>query len=148
MAGRKIYYLRALKKAELKEPDYLAVYKDLVTALEKEGDPRAAYAIATWYLSGLHVKKDCKKAVELLTIAANFDIPDACFDLAICFEKGNGVIKNLEKSFYYYMKGALAGDPQSHYETGRCYYHGIGVKKNKDLGEILLKKAERLGITT
>ncbi|WP_414683523.1 tetratricopeptide repeat protein [Mucilaginibacter sp.] len=57
-------------------------------------------------------------------IAAEQFHAEACFDLAVSYEIGVGVKKNLPLAFKYYQKAALLGDKQSIYETGRCYVQG------------------------
>ena len=83
----------------------------------------------------------------LLKRAADKNVADACYDLAVSYEKPEGVAANLEKAFELYVKAALHGDNQSFHEVGRCYYYGIGVPSNKTLADIWLEKAEELGIT-
>lgn len=92
-----------------------------------KGNGKAEYALTTWYLYGKEVKKDLKKAVELLKKLADKNISEANFNLTVCFETGQGIKQDLV--FKHYLKSALLGDKQSLYEVGRCYYHGIGVKK-------------------
>ena len=83
----------------------------------------------------------------LLKRAVNKNLPEACYDLAVCYEEPAGVVKNQEKAFELYLKAALYGDKQSFHEVGRCYYYGIGVIKNKSLADIWLEKAEELGVS-
>lgn len=65
----------------------------------KRGDASAAYALATWFLFGRHVKKDYGRAVVLLKQAANENISEALYDLAVCCEKGTGTPKNEKKAY-------------------------------------------------
>lgn len=113
-----------------------------------EGEPRAAYALGTWYLHGYGDKigKDIDKALELLQQAASENVPGALFDLAVCYEKGEGLTKNLRTAMEYYLRAALNGDDQSVYEVGRGYHYGIGFEKDRKLSEIWFDRAEALGV--
>ena len=121
---------------------------DLICAAHEEGDARATYAFATWLLFGTrHCKKDLRTAAVLLKQAAEADIADAAYDLAVSYEGGNGVRKSLKAAFRYYVQAALLGDAQSHYEIGRMYFWGIGTARDRDMAELWLAKAEMLGVT-
>lgn len=138
-------YDEAWRKARRKgaEPDDVA---PLLTAAHEAGDPRATYALATWYLHGRVFKKNVRRSVTLLREAAKRRIPDALYDLAVCYERGEGVSKNSRKAFELYVRAALQGERQSVYEVGRCYYHGIGIARDRRLARVWLDRAEELGI--
>jgi len=142
-AGEKAYR-QALSEARKKNPRLDIVLELLNTAIEKN-NPDAMYALASWYLHGKHVRKNYAKACALL-LPASARVADASSALAICFEKGQGVKKNLSKAFYYHVNAAMLGDPEAYYEVGRCYYYGIGARKDADLAEVWLRQAERLGV--
>lgn len=112
------------------------------------GDLRAAYAVATWYLHGKGdvVAPSLSRAIPLLR-KSSVDVPDAAFDLAICYEKGAGVPKNANKAVALYLRAALRGQPQSHYEMGRCYWHGLGVNRDRKIARVWFDRAEELGIS-
>ena len=147
-ASMNTFYQKALKEMEKKSPDFIKVKDLLVGGVDaKCGD--SAYALATWYLHGYdeaEVKQSYSKAIDLLEIAVNGNIPSAAYDLAICFEKGESVEINEQKAFELYVKAALFGDSQSFHEVGRCYYHGIGVSQDQNLADIWLDRAESMGI--
>lgn len=134
-------YEKALREIRRDKPDIALVIK-LLNAGVEGGDPRAAYALATWYLHGEHVRKNRRRAVELLKQAAEKNVPDACFDLAVYFEKN----KDKKSAFAHYLKAAIRGDAQAIFAVGRCYYHGIGVAKSKSMADIWLDRAEELGV--
>jgi TPR repeat protein len=140
-----ILYKKALTEASKDNPDIDRVLNLLNEAIKKE-NPRAFYALGSWYLHGKNVKKDFKKAVTLLKKAADKNISSANFDLAICYETGVGAKKDDKKAFECYLKAALEGDKQAYYEVGRCYYYGIGITKDEKIGNIWLDKAQSLGI--
>ena len=109
-------------------------YPLLVKAMEA-GDYRAHYAIGTWYLYGKHVKASVKKAVGLFKLAADHDVGDAAFDLAVCYEKGEGVKQDLAKAAAFYLRALRCGDDSAAEELRRMFYWGIGVEKNRAIAE-------------
>jgi len=85
--------------------------------------------------------------LKLLEIAANANVPDALFDLAVSYEKGELGGRNTKRAFKLYLRDALRDQHQSVYEVGRCYEYGIGVKKDTRLAEIWLDRARERGVT-
>jgi TPR repeat protein len=140
-------YDRALKAALKAKQPTKKVYEMLVSAASG-GDARAAYALATWHLHGTKfIKKDLRRGTNMLEQAASGNVPDACYDLAVSYEKGIIVKQSKRKAFEFYTRAALFGEHQSVYEVGRMYYHGIGTRKNLRLAEVWLSRAETLGIS-
>jgi len=78
--------------------------------------------------------------------AANDDISDALYDLAVCHEMGVGIKQNLRMAAESYLNAALLGDGQSTYEVGRCCFYGIGFEENRRVARIWLYHARRMGI--
>lgn len=144
MKGDRIYSI-ALKEA-LKEDANLELAFNLLISAKSKNNPKAMYALGTWYLFGKFVEKDFNEAFKLFLQASYGNIPEACFDLAKCYEEGVGVVKSLSNAFESYLKAALLGDKQSLYEVGRCYYYGIGIKKDKKLADLWLEIAAHNGI--
>ena len=142
--GSKPYQL-ALREALKKRPDYKQVLALLKRAL-KQGDPYAAYALATWYLHGSRgFKKDIRKGTALLKQAAQGAVASANYDLAVSHENGIGVRKNEKRAFELYLTAALLGDKSAFFETGRCYFYGIGTKQDRRTAKIWLTRAKQLG---
>lgn len=139
-------YLRALNEMRSKAPRLDVAWSMLEEALN-EGSADAAYAMATWYLHGMHVRKNASKAVALLEIGSTAGIPSAKYDLAICYENGKGVVKNLKKAFSLYVEAALRGESSSIYEVGRCYFYGIGTRQDRTVARLWLDRAREVGIT-
>lgn len=121
------------------EPD--EAYPLLIKAME-EGDHRAHYAIGTWYLYGTYVKANARKAVALFKIAADHDVADAAFDLAVCYEKGEGARRDLAKAAAFYLRAWHCGDTSAVYELRRMFYWGIGVTKNRAIAEEFARISE------
>jgi TPR repeat protein len=128
-------YNKATKLALQDEYNPKEVIELLITAIEKYRNGKAAYALATWYLFGKHVKKNFTRGFELLQMSIDWDpSKEAYFNIAYSYEAGKGVDKDLKKAFQYYLLAALYGDKQAKREVGRCLYYGIGIAKNKELG--------------
>ncbi|WP_243350388.1 tetratricopeptide repeat protein [Stenotrophomonas acidaminiphila] len=106
------------------------VYPLLLEAMDA-GDYRAHYALGTWYLYGRHIKVSNKKAVSLFRQAAENDVAEAAFDLAVCYEKGEGVRKDLSKAAAFYLRALRCGDESAAEELRRMFYWGFGVEKNR-----------------
>lgn len=143
MKGDRIYK-SALSEAQKDNADLNYVF-GLLEKARKQNNPKATYALGTWYLHGKFVKRDIDKAFALIKEAADENITDACFDLAVCYENGTGTPKDLPNAFKSYLQAALLGDKKSIYEVGRCYYYGLGVKKDLGIAEIWLAAADLYG---
>lgn len=128
-------YSKALKLASQEEYDYTEVISLLKEAIETYNNSKAAYALATWYLYGKHVRKSYVKAFELLNKSIEWEPnKNAYFNIAVCYEIGKGTKKDEKKAFQSYLLAAFYGDNKSKYEIGRCFYYGIGIEKNEELG--------------
>ena len=140
--GDKKYY-RALHLAEQESYNH----KDVIRLLEESvilGNKKAAYALASWYLNGYHMRKNYKKAFELLQMAVLdgsengfVQYKDALYDLAVCYEIGHGTLKDTRLAYSYYLKSAFNGDKQAIEEISRCLYYGIGVSKDRELSSMI-----------
>ena len=140
-------YDRALKLAQREKTPSRKTY-DLLLRADQEGDTRATYALATWYLFGSpFTKVNYRQGAALLRRAAAGKIAEAAYNLAISYEKGLGVKKSAARAFELYVQAALLGEAQAYCEVGRMYYWGIGVPRNRRLADHWLAKAESLGIT-
>ena len=54
----------------------------------------------------------------------------AQYAIGNCYADGNGVAKNPEQAFYWYMKAAEQGHPDAQWSIGNCYEKGKGVSLN------------------
>ena len=57
--------------------------------------------------------------------------PKEQYSLALCYQSGKGVEKNLEKAVYWCNKAAEQGYSQAQHSLAACYHNGTGV--NQDL---------------
>ena len=126
------HYSRALAILRRNPEAQDRAYPLLLEAME-EGDYRAHYAIATWYLHGHHLRQNLAKSVRLLRQAAKHDIAEAAWDLAVCHEVGSGVPKDGAKAAAYYLQAFRLGDRGAAHALDRLFYWGIGVSKCRPL---------------
>ena len=66
---------------------------------------------------------------EVKSLAEKGDAEAQC-RLAIHYEKGEGIEKDIAKALEWYTKSANQGYHWSQYNLGACFYHGKGVRKN------------------
>lgn len=79
-----------------------------------------------------------QRAIQLFKLveeSANFQFHPWVYNiLAICYQEGVGVAKNIKKSFEYLQKSSKAQaskqDLGSHFQLGLHYLYGIGCEKN------------------
>jgi uncharacterized protein len=140
-------YDHALELMNTSNPDVRKSFA-LLQAAHAEGDPRATYALATWYLHGQApvAERDTAKARCLLEAAAAARVPDALYDLGVYYERGEDGAADPSRAFRNYLQAALRGDRQSVYEVGRCYHYGIGTTADEDTAVIWLDRAAELGV--
>ncbi len=82
-----------------------------------------------------------QEAAQWYRLAAESNSAKAAFKLAELYEEGNGVPKNDEEAFRWYLKAEHLQDKESavlglgddaHFAVGRCYAEGRGVRKDSD----------------
>lgn len=135
-------YALALKQMARKQPDLQRAAGLLARAM-KEEDPRATYALGTWYLHGRYFDKDERKGTRLIKAAASHGVADAMFDLAVSLEKGIGTKKNARRAALAYLRAALSGDEDAVYEVGRCLHHGIGFARDRLAAAVWYERARK-----
>ena len=70
----------------------------------EEGDPRAAYALAEYYDDHPLIITNYKKAAKLYLFAAERGVPEAQYNIANMYERGDGVKKDLLQSVRWYLQ--------------------------------------------
>jgi TPR repeat protein len=132
MNGIKLYE-KALKMAQTENPDLQKVY-DLLEQSAAAECHQAMYALGNWYINGILVKTNHKKAVEWFTKAAELGSPEAHYDLAVSCEEGKGIKKDRNAAMLHYAEAMLLGEKQSIYELGRLLYYYSDKLDIKSLG--------------
>lgn len=96
---------------------------DFLLSASNDGDAYSNYALGTWYLDGFFLKKDKAKGVKLIRQAAEANVAYAAYDLATCYELGEGgVRRNINQATRYYLRAFLWGDLQAAAALERILY--------------------------
>ena len=98
-----------------------------IAVRENDTDPVHNFLIGLAYLNGIDVEKNNERAVELITSAAEAELPEAMDKLAGMYEDGDGVdcnfreeIKWRERLLEVVMKDSQADDPESETYITKC----------------------------
>ena len=81
------------------------------------------------------------KAVEWFRKAAEQGNDVAQYNLAMCYERGEGVVKDLAEAVKWYRKAAEQGNDVAQVILGTCYESGKGVVKDLTEAEKWYRKA-------
>jgi uncharacterized protein len=92
-------------------------------------------------------KKDYKKAVEYLNQSMNNKNPYANLALAFLYYKGDGVEKDLDKSFKL-LQDSSDVDPNAAYQLSRFYLQGINTQVDTKKGIQLIEFAASKNLLT
>jgi hypothetical protein len=109
----------------------------LLLESHRQGDARASYTLATWYIHGRFFDVNPRKAVSLLRKASRAGIREATFDLAHAYEIGFGVAKSPTKAFRYYVEAARKGDIGALKVVVHCVFFGIGFPTSRSLALLI-----------
>jgi len=77
------------------------------------------------------VKQQNAKLIEE-HLKADAGDPDAQYAVACRYDSGNGVSRDFEKAFYWWMKAAQQGHSVAQFNLASMYENGDGVPKNYD----------------
>lgn len=108
--------------------------KDLEKAFQlyqyaaSNGHTLSQYRLGTLYSRGLGVKENSKKACDLFEQSSIY--PGAAFNIAICYQTGDGRIKNLKKAHHYFLKAAKKQHVESQLAIAMDFEYGRGVAVN------------------
>jgi len=111
-------------------------------ALKK--DKNALYHLAMLLIK--HEDKDFALVARLLEQAADLEHPHAQYNLAVMYQKGDGVPQNMSKAFYWYEKSANANLAIAQYNLGMIYFEGAIVEKDEAKAKELWEKAAVQGL--
>ncbi|MBN2300396.1 MAG: sel1 repeat family protein, partial [Acholeplasmataceae bacterium] len=104
---------------------------------------------ALYHLAMILIKqedKDFKVIARLLEQAAAQDHPHAQYNLAVMYQKGDGVVQDLKRSFFWYEKAANANLAIAQYNLGMIYFEGAIVEKDERKAKELWEKAAAQGL--
>ncbi|MFP4177745.1 MAG: tetratricopeptide repeat protein [Acholeplasmataceae bacterium] len=111
-------------------------------ALKKEKN--ALYHLALILMNDQ--KKPDSYIRRLLEQAAVLEHPHAQYNLAVMYQKGDGVEQDLRKAFLWYQKAAEADLDIAQYNLGMLYLQGLGTEKDVKKARIFLEKAAEQGL--
>lgn len=117
----------------------------LLSSASDDGDAHAQYALGTWYLHGFFIKKSLRRATELLRKAAEANVSSAAFDLAVCYELGQGVRRNINQAAALYLRSFLLGDIDAAVELERVLYWEKNLKIGRNLSKEIGRHLATLG---
>jgi len=117
-----------------------------IEKLAKDGDPRAAYDLATLYARGDELPRDFTQAARWFKQAATQGIAGAQYNLGVLYEQGLGVAKNLPEAIRWYLKSAEQGYPPAEYNIGTAYAEGKGVAPDDAAARRWFTKAAEQGL--
>lgn len=125
-------------------PDIISAYRMYKKAM-KRGHIKAQTKVAIVLTNGIpnYLEKDEYLSFKLLESAADNGDIEAANYLGLLYEKGNNVImKDLEKSFYYYNIAHEGGNNEATYNL--AYLTKIEEEKNKDNYNLISSLSGRL----
>jgi TPR repeat protein len=108
-----------------------------------EGDADQILRIA----NTLQHSGDLVRAVELYEKAAGRGSATAMFNVGVCYERGDGVIKSAEKAVELYQRASDLGNVSAMINLGLCYEYGDGVARSAEKAVELYQRASDLGNT-
>lgn len=95
-------------------------------------------------VGGPSEKQFYAKSVELAEKADMVNEPGACWVLALAYELGRGVQKDMKRALGYYRKGSFLGNLDCQANLGVLFIEGKKVPEDKKKGfELCLKAAEQ-----
>ena len=110
---------------------------DIVAALRQaagKGDLDAQFNLAKRLQTGEGVTKDPKEAFKWMEKAGqnpaeSTRVADACYELALMYERGQGVATNLSKAWQLYQQAA-AENPDAVYRVAQMFEQGTGLRQD------------------
>lgn len=89
--------------------------------------------------------KEAASALTTLMKAAESGDAKAQFDLGWRYNNGDGVEKDLSKTYEWWAKAAEGGHAEAMYLLGEAYTNGYGISKDTDKGKLWTKRAAEAG---
>lgn len=124
----------------------LSILLPSLKKLVDEGDGFAAEELARIYLNASFVDMDRNEGYKLaFRYFEKAPAPLGLYGLAIRYEKGNGVEKNLQTAFELYVASAALGYCDASYRVALAYQEGNGINKNPTRAFYYYKRAYEQG---
>ena len=130
------------------DPDRLAPTSGSagLRAAAANGDPAAAFELASRYADGRGVPQDLPEAATWFERAAAKGLTPAQFRLGGLYEKGLGVRKNLDTARRLYAAAAEAGHAKAMHNLAVLYAEGVEGKPNYAMAARWFRKAADHGV--
>jgi uncharacterized protein len=109
------------------------------------GSPQAHLGLGIKILQTATTDEPTFAGVEHIRKAAEAELPDAHYYMAVIHELGIGVHPDSEKAAEFFGKAANGGVNNARAKYGFMLLHGIGIKQNKVEGETWLRRAALAG---
>ncbi|MEM7362259.1 MAG: tetratricopeptide repeat protein [Bacteroidota bacterium] len=125
--------------------DHTILPKDTIQQLiryAKLEKPEIYHLLGTWYLEGKHVKKNLKRAISFFKKAADEDVIEAVYQLALHHQSGIGTPQDAQEAHRLFTKAALNGHPPSAQKVADIYASKPKTKKNKKLATLWAQYAK------
>ena len=90
-------------------------------------------------------QKEYDKAVRIFQALADKGEVEAQYNLALCYDKGQGVPQDYSKAVYWYKKAANQGYAPARNNLAFCYDNGQGVPQDNSKAVYWYKKAANQG---
>ena len=90
----------------------------------KEGDEEAAFAYAICLWRGIGVPRDVSEAKTFFTYARDLEGGDSCYNLAMIYMEGEGVVQNYRTALAYMSDAAELGSVEAMLYLGMAYTVG------------------------
>lgn len=97
---------------------------------EDENSAESIFNKGYAFLMGNKTAQNFGKAAEMFERAAQLDYGEAQYQLALLYERGQGVEPNYSKAAALYEKAMLGGVEEARYALAECYEKGLGVPKD------------------
>lgn len=104
---------------------------------------------ALYHLAMILIKqepKDYASISRLLEEAAKLNHPNAQYNLAVMYHRGDGVEKDIQKALFWYEKASEANLAIAQYNLGMLYFEGSVVPKDEQKAKELWQKAADQGL--
>lgn len=133
------FYFHAQDNPEIRIP-----FGILLEMAEK--DPYSQGMIGYAYLKGYEVAKNCGKAIEWLSKAAESGDSNAQVILGIMYYKGDCVPQDFKNASNWFLRASKKGEKQAAYCLGWMYYKGQGFAQDKLEAINWLTDAEKMQV--
>ena len=86
-----------------------------------------------------------KEAVTCFETASNQGDAEGMCNLALCYQKGEGVEEDKKKAFQLLLSATDKGSEEAKFQLAECYYYGKGTKRDTERAQELYLETANLG---